>query len=349
MNSIYGSTAGGNSVEPNGARHRQLRIRRGTVSDTSGICALFEREYGDSSHPCLDAGYVRHAVSNKSELWFVAEEETQATIGCMSVSYNAQNRSWEYGRAMISPHHRHLGVLSALMQSAIDTIPAADHDLAFAIARTDIALRALLRHLDGVVVGHDGSPDSAHGVREHHVIALEKFRSPRFRHCLPLSPIFRESEILRSAILEPLGVAGAPAPYPDTCFWGHGDECSDDFTFRVDERADAIYLCQHAGGPFMTERDVTGDLLRFLKRRGTTTYVGAIVLADKLTLVKAMLEAGFRITAYLPAWHWSRGARYDCLLLARRDNGFASKNGLDAHIDVLDAAYREIGQRILST
>ncbi|OXI92463.1 hypothetical protein CFB41_35690 [Burkholderia sp. AU33803] len=349
MNSNDGSTAGGNRVEPNGARHRPLRIRRGTVSDTSGICALFEREYGDSSHPCLDAGYVRRAVSNKSELWFVAEEETHATIGCMSVSYNAQNRSWEYGRAMISRHHRHLGVLSALMQSAIDTLPAADHDLAFAIARTDIALRALLRHLDGVVVGHDGSPDSAHGVREHHVIALETFRSPRFKHCLPLSPIFRESDVLRSAIFEPLGVAGTPAPYPDTCFWGHGYECADDFTFRVDERADAIYLCQHAGGPYMTERDVTADLLRFLKRRGTTTYVGAIVLADKLTLVKAMLDAGFRITAYLPAWHWSRGARYDCLLLARRDHGFASKNGLDAHIDVLDAAYREIGQRILST
>ena len=93
---------------------------------------------------------------------------------------------------------------------------------AFAIARTDIALRALLRHLDGVVVGHDGSPDSAHGVREHHVIALEKFRSPSFTHCLPRSPIFRESDVLRGAIFEPLGVAGTPAPYPDTCFWGMG-------------------------------------------------------------------------------------------------------------------------------
>ena len=78
----------------------------------------------------------------------------------------------------------------------------------------------------------------------------------------------------------------------------------------------------------MTERDVTADL-RFLKRRGTTACRRDRA-ADKLTLVKAMLDAGFRITAYLPAWHWSRGARYDCLLLARRDNGFASKNGLDA-------------------
>ncbi|WP_244136349.1 hypothetical protein [Burkholderia sp. BCC0405] len=227
-------------------------------------------------------------------------------------------------------------------------MPATDHDLTFAIARTDIALRALQRHVDGVVVGHDGSPDSAHGVREHHVIAIGKFRSSRFRHCLPLSPIFRESDGLRSAIFDPLGVAGTPEPYPDTCFWGHGDDCSDGFTFRVDQRADAIYLCQHVGGPFMTERDVAADLLRFLKRHGTTTYVGAIVLADKLTLVKTMLDAGFHITAYLPAWHWSRGARYDCLLLARRDDGFASKNGLDAHIDVLDAACREIGQRILA-
>ena len=155
MNSIDGSTAGGNSVEPNGARHRPLRIRRGTVADTSGICALFEREYGDSSHPCLDAGCVRRAVSNKSELWFVAEGDASHD----RLHERQLQRAKSLGntaRAMISRHHRHLGVLSALMQSAIDTLPAADHDLAFAIARTDIALRALLRHLDGVV-GHDGS------------------------------------------------------------------------------------------------------------------------------------------------------------------------------------------------
>ncbi|MDR6500235.1 hypothetical protein J2785_003391 [Burkholderia ambifaria] len=82
------------------ANHPQFTIRRGTVSDIGRICSLFDLEYGESSHPCLDERYVRNAVVNKSELWFVAEQKTAAAIGCMSVSYNAQNRSWEFGRAM---------------------------------------------------------------------------------------------------------------------------------------------------------------------------------------------------------------------------------------------------------
>ncbi|MGY4730734.1 GNAT family N-acetyltransferase [Burkholderia pyrrocinia] len=328
--------------------HHQFSIRRGTVSDTVRICSLFEREYGDSSHPCLDEHYVWSAVSNKSELWFVAEEATGDAIGCMSVSYNAQNRSWEFGRAMTSQRHRKMGIVSSLLRSIIDAMPVAENDLAFAIARNDIALRAMQGHVDAVVVGHDGSPNMVHGVHEHHVVAIEKFRSPRFKHWLPISSVFRDSGFLRSEILEPLGLAGTPEKYPDTCLWGHGDEFSDGFTFRLDARVDAIYLCQHIGGPFMTERDITADLLRFLKRRSTTPYIGAIVLADKLMLITAMLETGFCITAYLPAWHWNRGARYDCVLLARRSHNFANKNGLDAHVDTFDAAYRDIGQRILT-
>ncbi|RQR44369.1 hypothetical protein DIE19_35905 [Burkholderia sp. Bp9126] len=331
------------------AGHQQLTIRRGTVSDVARLCLLFEREYGDSSHPCLDERYVRSAVSNNSEIWFVAEEERGAAIGCVSVSYNAQNRSWEFGRAMISTRHRQMGILSSLMRSVIDAMPVANHDLTFAIARNDIALRALQGHIDSVVVGHDGAPNMVHGVHEHHIVAIRKFRSPEFGHCLPLSPIFRESAFLRSEILEPLGLAGAPQPYPDTCFWGHGNDFSDGFTFRRDDRVDALYLCQHIGAPFMTERDIAADLLRFLKHRNTTAYVGAIVLADKSILIRTMLENGFRITAYLPAWHWSRGARYDCVLLARRGPDFASKTGLDAHIDAFDAAYHEISQRMLAT
>ncbi|WP_085963216.1 hypothetical protein [Burkholderia ambifaria] len=331
------------------ANHPQFTIRRGTVSDIDRIRSLFEREYGESSHPCLDERYVRNAVVNKSELWFVADQKTEAAIGCMSVSYNAQNRSWEFGRAMICRHHRKTGVLGALMRSATDAMPVSEHDLVFAIARNDIALRAMQGHIDSVVVGHDGAPNMVHGVHEHHVVAIERFRSPKFRHCLPLSSAFRDSGFVDREILGPLCLAGTPEQYPDTCFWGHGDDYSDGFTFRRDNLVDAVYLCQHIGGPFTAERDVTADLLRFLSRHCVTTYIGAIVLADKLTVIKAMLKAGFHVTAYLPAWHWSRGARYDCVLLARRGRDCANKNGLDADIDAFDTAYRDIGQHILAT
>ncbi|KGX48446.1 GNAT family N-acetyltransferase [Burkholderia pseudomallei] len=326
----------------------KFTIRRAAVSDIVRLCSLFEREYGNTSHPCLDECYVRNAMASNSEIWFVAEEERENAIGCMSVSYNAQNRSWEFGRAMISRRHRQLGVLSSLMQSAIDAMPANDHDLTFAIARNDVALRAFQGHVDSLVTGHDGAPNIVHGVREHHVVVIGKSRSPGFRHCLPLSPIFRESVFLQNEILEPLGLAGTPEPYPDICFWGRGNVFSDSFTLRQDDRVNAYYLCRHIGGQFMTERNIATDLLRFLKRRSKSAYVGAIVLADKLMLIRIMLEAGFRITAYLPAWHWSRGARYDCVLLVRRGSGFASRNELDVHIDKFDTAYHEIGQRILA-
>lgn len=78
---------------------------------------------------------------------------------------------------MIYRRHRQMGVRSSPMQSVINTMPVTGHDLAFDTGRNDIALRAMQRHIDGVVIGHDGSPNMVHGAREHHVIAVEKFRA----------------------------------------------------------------------------------------------------------------------------------------------------------------------------
>lgn len=336
-------------IDRNNENAVTFRIRRATVADARRICALFEKEYGDSSHPCLDEHYVREAISSRSEVWFAADVEIDTLIGCMSVSYNAQNRSWEFGRGMISQHYRKMGVISALMQAAIDSMPSSTHDLTFVVARNYASLQALRNYVDVIPVGHDGSPNMVRGIREHHAVAIGSFGAGRHPHYLPAAPVFSESAFLRRQVFEPLGLGATVGVYPNTFFWGHGDLFSDQFTYRQDERVDAIYLCQHARGDSATMDDVIGDLHRFLARHGgSQQYVGAIVLADKLDLVKAMLEIGFAMTAYLPAWHWHRGARYDCVLLARREHGFANKNGLDAYIDSFDAAYRDIGRHILA-
>ncbi|PCE27234.1 GNAT family N-acetyltransferase [Burkholderia ubonensis] len=348
MNSYSENIIGNNYSDRSATSALRLRIRRGTVADAAHICALFEREYGDSSHPCLDERFVRNAIANKSEVWFVAENEIETVIGCLSVSYNAQNRSWEFGRGMISEQHRNMGILSTLMQSTIESMPIAAHDLTFAIARNFPALQATRNYVDVVLVGHDGSPNMVRGIHEYHAVTIGKFRSGPHLHYLPAAPVFSESTFLREQIFEPLGLDGTVGRFPNAFFWGHGDQFSDRFTYQFDERVGAIYLCQHAGGDYASTDEVIGDLRRFLAHHGGNAYVGAIVLADKLTLIKAMLELGFGMTAYLPAWHWHRGARYDCVLLARRQHEFANKNGLDAYIDSFDAAYQDIGRHILA-
>ncbi|WP_413715618.1 hypothetical protein IBZ12_01710 [Serratia ureilytica] len=166
-------------------------FRRGTVSDALCIVALFQAGYGISSHPCNnDEEYVRIAITNEDDYWFVAEDEFCSVIGCLCISYNLIHRSWVIGKAMIFPLRRQLGVILRLMQFSIDSTPISMSDLVFIELRSDTSYPTLQKYVDVVIVGYNGGLNTVEKKCEHHAIAIAKVSSDKyFRHCFPNKPV----------------------------------------------------------------------------------------------------------------------------------------------------------------
>jgi hypothetical protein len=108
------------------------------------------------------------------------------------------------------------------------------------------------------------------------------------------------------------------------------------FRFSFDRSADAIDLLGDSS-PRRTEADVAQGILHFVSSHRGAAHISAQVLADKAELIRTMLYIGFVITGYLPAWHWHEGARYDCVMLVKRQReDTPSRNGLESEIDQLN-------------
>ncbi|HGM5336671.1 TPA: GNAT family N-acetyltransferase [Serratia marcescens] len=324
-------------------------FRRGTVNDALCIASLFQLGYGKSSHPCNDEEYVRIALTSEDDYWFVAEDEFSSVIGCLCISYNLMHRTWEIGKAMISPLHRQLGVMSRLMRLSIDSTPISMSDLIFIELRSDTSYHTLQKYVDVVIVGYDGGLNTVGKGSEHHVIAIAKFSSDKcFRHCFPNEPVFVESSYLRENIISPLGLSREVDEYPSRCFfWGGGGRGESDFLFSMDKQCNLIRLGQYIGSDSASEKDVFSALCKFLKCFDTDVRVTSIVIADKLMLITDMICIGFRITSYLPAWYWLNGKRYDCLMLVRGGGDYVRDNGLGDYVKKFDVAYHDIEEKII--
>lgn len=324
-------------------------FRRGTINDALSIATLFQVGYGKSSHPCNGEEYVQTSLKSEGDYWFVAEDDFSSVIGCLCISYNPTNRIWEMGKAMISPLHRQLGIMSKLILLSIDSTPISMSDLVFIEVRSDTSYHTLQKYIDVVIVGHDGGFNSVGEGSEHHLIAIAKPPSNKFfRHCFPNKSVFIESSFLRESIISPLGLSREPDEFPSKCFLGEGEaKCESDFLFSMDKQCNLIRLGQYIGSDSASQKAVFSALCHFLTYFDTEIRVTSIVTADKLTLITYMIGIGFRITSYLPAWYWWHGTRYDCLMLVRGASDHTRDNGLGSYVKKLDIAYNEIEENII--
>ena len=60
-------------------------------------------------------------------------------------------------------------------------------------------------------------------------------------------------------------------------------------------------------------QELLGTLENFYHAR----HVRLTILVDKATLIRDLIEAGFELAAYLPAWCPRGRSRYDCVLMVR--------------------------------
>jgi hypothetical protein len=144
-----------------------------------------------------------------------------------------------------------------------------------------------------------------------------------------------------------LGLRQMPGTYPGVYFAGSpGSKHDSPFGYLLDEPASTITLTEYAKASVMP-REIATDLQVFVARHPNVAHVSACVLSDKVELLRAMLEMGFEITAYLPAWYLHQDARYDCVVLARRNfSQTQDKRRFDQEMELMDDAYAQLASQL---
>jgi RimJ/RimL family protein N-acetyltransferase len=294
-----------------------LTLRRAGVEDSDALAGLFRLVYANSSHPFQTVDRVKSFLADPRNFQIVAEEEGQI-VASMAMTYNAWNDSYELGRALTRPEYRRRGLAASLMQEVVDwAAEGGMGDLIFGFPRVRRIVE-LCASIDPamVVTGHDAGRNVANGSRETHLIVSGIAKRARFTHVAPALQTLLDWSFLRR-IYGVLKLRGTPGVYPKYSFCGEvsprARSCAG-WTCDYTESSCALEIVASDWGTAPTELAprVEDLLIRFPE----VQHVTATVLADKLPMIQALIDCGFQVTAYLPAWHKAGQFRYDCVQLS---------------------------------
>jgi Acetyltransferase (GNAT) family len=299
-----------------------LTIRNASPDDSPSIAGLFQLAYGRSSHPCKDTQHVREGIRSRSAVWRVAVDE-ETVVACVTLIVNVWNHSWELARAVTLPKYRGEGLGTELMQCSVDEACASsscDVIVGFPRSQTMLNIVSGLRP-SMLPVGHDGAINVANGTREYHAVAYARNPGVEFRHYIPLSSSLADSEFVHDEIFGPLGLRPERAEYPPQWVVGDGIEHPDlrPFSFGYDPfcPSDAIEITAY-NADSQDAGQVAQELILMLESFADARHARLVVPVDKNEFIERLVDAGFEITAYLPAWYLNHGGRYDCVLMVRR-------------------------------
>jgi hypothetical protein len=331
---------------------QEVVIRRATAEDALRISRLFQVTYGDSSHPCKDECSVYESICSGANTWRIAIDQDEL-VACVTLIHNRWNRSCEIGRGITLREYRGEGLATTMMQQSLNEAFAywsCDVMIGFPRNQTmlNIALERLAPHF--MPVGHDGAINVANGIREYHAITLVTNPRVSFCHYIPRSWSWANSDFVQHKIVKPLGLRPMPGDYPPLWVVGSGvaQEYPEPFSFDYDpfclSNSLEITGC-HTN--FSNATEAANALLHMLEGFDRLRHTRVTALVDKAEFIRHLIEAGFELTAYLPAWYRQGNARFDCVLLVRgnfceepTDHGIRSivdefRSGLQSVADVL--------------
>ncbi len=313
------------------------------MSDAGGLARLFQLTYGDTSHPCQQEQFIRDGIASGWMHWQLVEWG-DGIGACVCLAIYPWNHSREVCFGAVLPSLRQMGIVSSLCRLCLESVSPKVGELGFCTLRQPVSLRAVRKFLTTVLLGHDGGPNTVAGVREYHLLAMHPPYYEPFPHVAPNVQAILASAFVRERLYAPLGLRMLPGVYPATSFTGHEcAECDGAFHFSRDDAIQALFI-----GTYRGEQPVEAALRAFLIEQGDVRYVSARVLADKTTLIASMLRMGFEIAAYLPAWHWENGMRFDCLLLVWRDfDAQPLVHGFAEEVAELDQAWITLAAALL--
>ena len=293
-----------------------MNIRLARREDARDIAALFQIAYAESSHPCKREDFVASSLQRRrTDVWHVSEADGRVT-GCMGMLVHRWNQTWEIVRGVIHPDFRGGGLGTLLAQRALGrALESAECDLIVGFPRSRVMYRILNETVSPALhaIGHDGGINVAGGQREFHLVGMAIPRPQRFEWCRLPAGRFVENEILK-----PLELCGTHQPYPPLIIAGdaprHPDYGPFTFSYHPFCPSDALEISGYNGSRH-SESSIAEDLLGTMASFSHARHVRLTVLADKAVIQGTLLKQGFKITAYLPAWHLQNGVRYDCVML----------------------------------
>jgi hypothetical protein len=302
--------------------------------------------YRDSSHPFQSTTAVAEFLEDPRNFQILAEAGNRI-VASMAMTLNAWNDSYELGRAVTVPDFRRNGLAGFLMQQVVDWVAAERlGEVTFGYPRVR-RIAELCSTLDPkiVPVGHDGGRNVANGSRETHLIVCGIPQHSHFTHVAPMIEGLLSWPFLREQIYRPLGLSGMPGSYPPQCFVGappsspivHSAWVFDHPHGNPSGALEVIGRQDDALSPEEVSRELEEILSAFVG----VQHVTATILADKIALFRALVQHGFELCAYLPAWVRYGSFRCDCIQLIRRQYaGLPSSQDFPDLLGELEAAFQ---------
>ncbi|MBL8206841.1 MAG: GNAT family N-acetyltransferase [Blastocatellia bacterium] len=310
--------------------------RPARVQDAEQLASLFQRAYGESSHPCQDAEYLRRFIADQRNIYLVEVCEDGVVAG-MGVTYHQWHDACEWSHGVTYPEHRRTGIAERLTRQAHAACCARQQgDLFLGLPRGQRTFKIGTEVVNPrmVMTGHDGGMNVANGTREIHVTLVARLPQVRFTHITPDVDEITNSAAVQETVWQPLRLRANPGAYPNVSFVGPTANTlkqEQGFSFSFDSACPSRALeirgfSDKPNNPQQICRALDGLLAAY----PTAEHISANVLADKVQLIRGMREMGFELPAYLPAWYKVNNARYDCVKLVKRRcaeepdaNGFA--------------------------
>lgn len=324
-----------------------LTFRRAMVGDAPSLRRLFGVSDGLRAYPYQRRSRLLKQLCSDKNLWVVALIDG-IVIGCSCVVRHDWNQTWEFSFAVIDPDVQRLGVLTKMIGVEFSLLKSTAHELGFYKPKDASAHFGALEKHAPVLVGHDGGQVKVYGRTEYHMFAIYPVLQNNFIH---VSPDYSfDVSTIKNDIYTALDLSWSSAAYPEICFVGQaGVRKWGAFSYFENQNTKTLSFGSFKSLGLQTQEQIFDKLMRFLCFKSAIEYFSACVLADKQALIAHMLEIGFKITAYLPAWFFLSGCRYDCVMLVLdRRMVVPENNGFKKEILRLDRMYAELGNKMVS-
>src|SRR5262249_44204005 len=164
-----------------------------------------------------------------------------------------------------------------------------------------------------VAAGHDGGRNVVDGRREVHLILYAVPSYAEFVHVAPPTELF-ESSFLRENLYAFLRLAIKAGDYPSEFFVGPPSihefrELGFIFEYDVNSPSRALEITGYTGES-KNHDQICDTLDELVESRRGVQHETVTVLADKIELIRKLINRGFAVGGYLPAWYSRDHSRF---------------------------------------
>jgi hypothetical protein len=283
-----------------------IEFRKAIPTDAEQLVKLYSDVYGGgySRAEYSDPKLLESLLLSGKYICYVALSGEEM-VGSSAIVLHEWNRSFEFGRTAVREDYLNKKIAKSVCGLARDDVMSDGFELGWGTVRNDPIYRISLN--DGMTMVGYTSQYKPHHTRETQLVCEMGIPKKRI---VPENHIY-ELDIVKS-IEKSTMMPGQKGDYPETVAINTGKRGKSSIFFEYN--------------PEDSSAKIT-DLPDILPEHFLVT-----LLADKIEEMSYLRRFGFNVTAFLPAWYYLDGMRYDCILMENSDSPPSSS---DSVIDML--------------